>query len=89
MTMTQRLVMHARLQGGALYSYNIMDGDVIVGSKSTKLDKKKRTQTSTYFLGDAEFTCAAEFIAAYERKKLAASRDAEWESAAPNRKNQK
>jgi hypothetical protein len=86
MPLKRQLVMHARLQGGALYSYNILDGDEVIGSMSARIDKKKRTETRTYFLDDIEFTTVAEFMAAYERRKLAASRDAEWDSAAPKQR---
>lgn len=87
----QRKVMHARLQGGALYSYSIFDGEAVIGAKSVHINKKFRpwTETATYALRDdpAErtFNNAGDFIAAYEAKKLVDQRNKEWDAAAPKR----
>jgi len=79
--------MHARLQGGALYSYEILDRDKVIGGKSIHIDKKTRPwkETSNYKLLDdeREFNNAGDFITAYEAKKLSDQRDREWQAAAP------
>lgn len=69
----ERKVMHARLQGGALYGYEIFDParDAVVGTKSVNIDKRTRpwTETPTYVLLGSEgatFNSAIDFIAAYE-----------------------
>lgn len=77
--------MHARLQGGALYVYDILDGDKVIGSKSDTIDKTKKPwkHTIKLVLGEQEFRTAEEFYAAYEKQKLQMIRDQEWEMAAP------
>lgn len=77
--------MHARLQGGALYQYDILDGGKVVGAKSVHIDKTKKPwkETVKMVLGEQEFRTSEEFINAYEKQKLQAIRDQEWEMAAP------
>lgn len=78
----QQFVMHMRLQGAAIYSYNILDaGKKVIGAKSVTLDKKKKTETTTYALNGREeiFTSRDDFLAAYIQQL----RDAEWEAAKP------
>lgn len=81
--------MHARITRGALYSYNIFDGDRVVGFKSVRIDKKFSPwkETATYGLIDDEktFDNAADFKAAYEALWTAQQRDREWEAAAPQK----
>jgi hypothetical protein len=89
MKLRQRFVMHARIQGGALYGYNIIDeADRVVGHKSIHINKKTAPwkETATYTLGDLEFTNAADFRKAYEAKIITDKRDAEWDAAAPKEK---
>lgn len=69
----ERKIMHAHLQGGALYGYEIFDPalDAVVGTKTVEIDKRTRpwTETPTYVLLGSEgatFASAIEFIAAYE-----------------------
>lgn len=85
MTLRQRKSGHMRLQGGALYAYDIVDDETVVGSKTVHINKKTNPwkETATYFLGDVEFKTAAEFRTAYERQKLDAERSKEWDAAAP------
>jgi hypothetical protein len=76
----QRMQMHARLQGGALYIYDILnEAGETVGALSVRLDKKKRTETRTYTLGDRELTSADDFRRAYQQKL----NDDEFDAAAP------
>lgn len=76
----QRKTMHARISRGALYCYDILDGDLVVGTKTVHIDKKFSPwrETATYVLGTIEFATAADFRAAYEQK----CRDDEWSAAA-------
>lgn len=73
----ERKNMHMRLQGGAMYGYDLVDPercDKIVGTKMVHVNKRTRpwTETTTYVLLDAspmpEFKTAADFLAAYEAK---------------------
>lgn len=70
----ERCKMMARIQGGYLHVYEILDGDKIIGAKTirggtkalSKGGTKVRTETKTYTLGDQQFSTAKEFVAAYE-----------------------
>lgn len=77
-TLRQRFFMHMRLvRGGSCLCYHILDGDKIVGSKTTEValiawnerQTRKLPITTTYTLGDRAFETAKEFIAAYEQEK--------------------
>ncbi len=81
--------MHARITRGALYTYQITDGEKVVGHKSVRIDKKFNPWRETVAFGliddDRTFDNAADFRAAYEAKWEAARRDAEWEAANPGK----
>lgn len=69
-TLRQRFFMHMRLdRGGSCLCYHILDGDKIVGSRTTGRQARKLPITTTYTLGDRAFENAKEFIAAYEQEK--------------------
>lgn len=68
MELKQRFVMHARIQGGALYCYEILDGEKVIGTRHVKLNKRTRpwTETAVYLLfGEYEFRSAWALSYAY------------------------
>lgn len=91
MKLRRRFSMHARMQGGALYAYDLIDEDgAVVGSQSSHINKCKSpwTETHTYRLGDLEFKTKEEVIDAFEKLVEQRRRDAEWSAAAPKEGNQ-
>lgn len=62
----ERCQMMARIFGGYLHTYEIFDGDKLIGTKSVRGARKTGTETTTYTLGELKFSTAKEFIAAYE-----------------------
>lgn len=82
----KRLTMHARLQGGSAYFYDLIDeNDKVVGQHSATTRRKKGVVTTTlrYLLGtgpDAqEYETPLAFMTAYKLKL----RDEEFDAAAP------
>lgn len=88
--LTQVFQMHARLQGGHLYSYKIMHGDRVIGSWSTQTTSRKGLhKTVTQFLlgtgPDArEYATAARLKYAYVDRL----RGEEFDAAAPNKESE-
>ena len=68
MPLTQKFTMHARVQGGAIYGYDILDGETVVGSKMVTINKRTRpwTETAVYLLDGCEFSSSWAFRHAYE-----------------------
>lgn len=80
----QKMQMHARLQGGSLYVYDILDeAKKSVGTYSITTRRKKgvATRTTTYRLKgrDDDFETREAFVRAY----VQSIRDAEFDAAAP------
>lgn len=83
----QRFTGHIKLQGGAIYTYDILHGDKVIGSwSSQRISRKGLHKTvTTYLLGtgpDAvEYATAARLKYAYVDKL----RGEEFDAAAPKK----
>ncbi len=71
MKLTRRLVLHARMQGGALYRYDVLLGDEVVGTATTTINKKVRpwSETVTYQANGRTFHSLAEFKAQISKER--------------------
>lgn len=70
MTYKQRGVFFGDMaKGGYMQRYEILDDDKVIGSKFVYRKNSNTKQTTTYLLGELEFSTAREFIAAYEKSK--------------------
>lgn len=79
-----RFAAHIRLQGGAIYLHHVVDAaGKVIGSMSSHLDKKKKTTTKTYSIGDQTFSDIEDFRKAYDQTL----RDQEWDAAKPKDEN--
>ena len=66
MKLTRRHTAHIRMDGGAVYVYDVMRDGVVVGTMSVRIDKKVRpwTESTTYAIGSRTFESLAAFKAA-------------------------
>jgi hypothetical protein len=66
----QRAVFYGRMgKGGYMQSYEIRDGDDVVGTKTVYRANRNKKETTSYRLGEREFYDVRDFIAAYEKTK--------------------
>lgn len=65
MKLTRRLILHARMPGGAFYRYDVLLGDEVVGTVTTTINKKVKpwSETVTYQANGQTFHSLSEFKA--------------------------
>ena len=88
--LTQKFVMHGRLQGGSMYVYTILHDGKPIGSwsKSTVRRKGVRTTTIRYLLGTGDDAKEFETPSAFKRAYVQQLRDAEFDAAAPKKEDE-
>jgi hypothetical protein len=92
MAIRKRFRMHLRTSHGSTLGYDLLDdADAVIGalSRFTSRSRKHKSGDVYTLFGtvNQEFVTAGEFLAAYEKKKIEAQRDAEWDAADPSKRS--